>query len=192
MQSKSTVVIPRDRVGALIGPEGRSKNQIESTLNVDLNIASETGIVEIIPKSENTDPVATLRARDVITAIGRGFSPENAFLLFDDDVVFDLIDLRELLGRNESDIRRVKGRIIGEQGKTRRIIEEMSKAHVSIFGDTIGFIGEYEAISIAREAIELILKGKQHATIYRFLRDRRREVKKKQTLELWEKPVRPP
>ncbi|MFH0848090.1 MAG: KH domain-containing protein [archaeon] len=192
MQSKGTIVIPKNRVGVLIGQEGRSKNQIESTLNIDLNISSETGIVEIVPKSEKTDPVATLRARDIITAIGRGFSPENAFLLFDDDVVFDLIDLRETFDKNENDIRRMKGRIIGEQGKTRRIIEEMTRAHVSIFGDTVGFIGDYEAISIAREAVELILEGKQHATIYRFLRSKRREVKKKQTLELWEKPVRPP
>jgi rRNA processing protein Krr1/Pno1 len=34
----------------------------------------------------------------------------------------------------------------------------------------------------------MILKGKQHATVYRFLRDKRWEEKRRQTLELWEKP----
>ena len=192
MQTRITTLIPKERVGVLVGVDGETKNRIESTLNVTLQIASETGIVEITPKSESTDPVSPLRARDIVTAVGRGFSPENAFLLFDDDMVLDLIDLREIIGRNESDIKRMKGRIIGQQGKATRIIEEMSKARLSIFVDTVGFIGDYDTISIAREAVGILLEGRQHATLYRFLRSKHREMKKKETLELWERPVRPP
>ncbi len=185
-------MIPKERVGVLVGADGATKTSIETELGIDLRVSSETGVIEISPKSENSDPVAVLRGKDVVTAIGRGFSEENAFLLFDEDMIFDLIDLREVFGRNEDDIRRIKGRIIGQQGKTRRIIEEMSKARVSVFGHTIGFIGNYDAISIARATVELILDGKQHTTVYRFLREKRTEIKKKETLELWERPVRPP
>jgi len=181
-------MIPKDRVGVLIGCEGEVKKRIEQTLGVQLAISGETGVVEIAPRSENTDPISLLRAKDIATAIGRGFSPEKACLLFDEDMILDLTDLRELYGRNESDIRRVKGRIIGQEGKTRRIIEEMTRASLSIYGDTIGIIGGYEEVATAREAVGMILKGKQHATVYRFLRDRRREAKRRQMLELWEKP----
>lgn len=187
MQTRVTSTIPRDRVGVLIGSEGEVKRTIEQTLSVHLTVSSETGIVEITPGGEGTDPISLLRARDIATAIGRGFSPDKAFALFDENKVLELIDLRELCGRNESNIRRIKGRIIGQEGKTRRITEEMTKASLSIYGDTVGIIGGYEEVAIAREAIDMILGGKQHATVYRFLRDKRREVKRRETLELWEK-----
>jgi ribosomal RNA assembly protein len=189
MQIKITCIIPGERVGVLIGREGGERKRIEETLGVRLSISGETGTVEITPRDENTDPVSLLRARDIAIAIGRGFSSEKACFLFDEDMVLEFIDLRELYGKNESDIRRVKGRIIGQEGKTRRIIEEMTRANLSIYGDTIGILGGYERVATAREAIEMILRGKQHATVYRFLRDRRWEEKRRQTLELWEKPM---
>jgi len=188
MQTRLTCTIPRERVGVLVGHEGEVRKEIERALGVRLAVSSETGLVEITPESEDTNPVSLLKARDVAVAIGRGFSPEKACRIFEEDVVFELIDLRELYRRNESDIRRVKGRIIGQDGKTRRIIEEMTRANLAIYGDTIGIVGGYENVATAREAVDMILKGKQHATVYRFLRDKRWEEKRRQTLELWEKP----
>lgn len=189
MQSKITCTIPKERVGVLIGREGEVRKTIEKNLGVCLSISGESGIVEITPQDEKTDPVSFLRAKDIAMAIGRGFSPEKACLLLDEDMALEVIDLRDLYGKNESDMRRVKGRIIGQDGKTRRIIEEMTRASLSIYGDTIGILGTYERVATAREAVEMLLKGKQHATVYRFLRDRRWEEKRRQTLELWEKPM---
>jgi ribosomal RNA assembly protein len=189
MQSKITCTIPKDRVGVLIGREGEVRKTIEKNLGVCLSISGESGIVEITSQDEKTDPVSLLRAKDIAMAIGRGFSPEKACLLLDEDIALEVIDLRDLYGKNESDMRRVKGRIIGQDGKTRRIIEEMTRASLSIYGDTIGILGAYERVATAREAVEMLLKGKQHATVYRFLRDRRWEEKRRQTLELWEKPM---
>ncbi|MCW4043420.1 MAG: KH domain-containing protein, partial [Candidatus Bathyarchaeota archaeon] len=96
------------------------------------------------------------------------------------------IDLREIFGRNEDTISRIKGRVIGRGGKTRQLIEELTKADVSIYGHTISLIGDYDSISIAREATLLLLEGKQHSTVYKFLRQRRREQKIKKITELWE------
>ncbi|MBS7621647.1 hypothetical protein KEJ32_06015, partial [Candidatus Bathyarchaeota archaeon] len=68
----------------------------------------------------------------VVTAIGRGFSPEHAFkLIQDEEAVLDIIDLRIIFGKSESDIRRVKGRIIGMDGKTRRLIEELTDTNIA-------------------------------------------------------------
>ena len=182
------VKIPAERVGVLIGPEGKTKKLVEVKLAVELQIDSQSGDVTITMSEKAKDPSTPFRAKEVVTAIGRGFSPEHAFrLINDEEAILDLIDLRVAFGKSESDIKRVKGRIIGMEGKTRRIIEELTDANVAVYGHTISIIGNVDQAQIAREAIEMLVRGSLHATVYRFLNRKRRELKKKM-LELWEKP----
>jgi ribosomal RNA assembly protein len=188
METKVSTTINAERLGVLIGRDGSTKTEIERTFKARLLIQSETGAVEIYPSEGSDDPTSILRARDVVIAIARGFSPQRAMRLADDDIVLDVIDLRETFGRNERDIARLKGRVIGREGKIRRLIEEMTNAQVSVYGHTISMLGEYETVTAAREAIELLLKGKQHSTVYKLLRKIKRESKKRETLELWQKP----
>jgi ribosomal RNA assembly protein len=92
-----------------------------------------------------------------------------------------------VFGKSEADIKRVKGRIIGMNGKTRGIIEELTDANVAVYGHTVAIIGTMDQLQVAREAIEMLIKGSMHGTVYRFLHRKRRDLKKKK-LELWEKP----
>ena len=180
------IKIPRDRIGALIGPNGRIKENIEKRLSVELQIDSETGEIVITLNLTAQDPSLLFRSKEVIAAIGRGFSPESAFrLLMDDEVTLRVIDLREVVGRSPSDIKRLKGRVIGKEGKTRRLIEELTDASISVYGHTISIIGNIDEAEVARKAIQMFIKGSQHSTVYRFLHKKRRELKKKK-LELWE------
>jgi ribosomal RNA assembly protein len=181
-----TALISKDRVGALIGEEGHVKERIESSLHVTLNVNSDSGIV-VIQADPDVNPLSVLRAKDVVTAIARGFPPEKAFQLFDEDIMLDVLSLRDIFGKSESDIQRVKGRVIGREGKSRRNIEEITQAQLSVFGHTIGIIGNYDALSLAREGVEMLIKGRQHATVYEHLKNRRREIKRKEKVELWEK-----
>jgi len=136
-----------------------------------------------------TDPSMLFKAKDVITAIGRGFSPEHAFrLIRDEEAVLDILDLRAVFGKSEADIKRVKGRIIGMNGKTRMIIEELTDTNIAVYGHTVGIIGTLEQVQVAREAIEMLIKGSMHATVYRFLHRKRRQLKKKM-LEIWKEPT---
>ena len=181
--------VSRERIGVLIGPEGKTKKTIEKMLSVELQIDSETGGVTIMLAENAEDPSLLFRAKDVVTAVGRGFSPEHAFhLIRDEEAVLNIIDLRAIFGRSESDIRRVKGRIIGMNGKTRRIIEELTETDVVVYGHTVALIGNIEQVQAAREAILMLIKGSQHSVVYRFLHRKRRELKKRM-LELWEKPA---
>ena len=180
--------IPKDRVGALVGPEGHVKKGIEKAFSIELQVDSNTGDVTMTLTRDATDPSMLFRAKDVINAIGRGFSPEHAFrLLRNEDALLDIIDLRTAFGRSESDIKRVKGRIIGMNGKTRQIIEELTDTNVAVYGHTVSIIGEVEQAQVAREAIQMLVRGSMHSTVYRFLHRKRRDLKKKK-LELWEKP----
>lgn len=189
MSNPSTFVrIPRDRIGALIGPDGKVKANIERQLKVNLRIDSATGEVTITLEADAQDPSVLFRAKEVVTAIGRGFSPDRAFrLLQDEDAVLEVIDLRQTVGKSPADIQRLKGRIIGKNGKTRRIIEELTEAEISVYGHTVSIIGGFEQTNAAREAILMLIKGSQHSTVYRFLQRRRHELKKSK-LELWETP----
>jgi ribosomal RNA assembly protein len=182
------VRIPKERVGVLVGPDGQVKQRIEEKFMVDLQIESESGGVTIVLSVKANDPSLLFKAKDTVTAIGRGFSPEHAFrLLRNEDNIFDFIDLRVIFGRSESDIKRVKGRVIGANGKTRKLIEELTDASVVVYGHTIGFIGTFEQVDVARNAVQMLIDGSQHHTVYKYLQRKRSEFKK-QMLELWEKP----
>jgi len=182
-------IIPKDRVGVLVGPGGSVKASIEEKLFVDLKIDSPSGAVEIGVKPNAPDPSGALQAKDIVLAIGRGFSPERAFRLFSEDNTLDIIDLHDFFGKNEAEIRRVDGRIIGREGKTRRILEELTGTAISVSGHTVSIIGGYEAVTMAKDALEKLIRGRQHGTVYKFLRRRRQEIKKEKALGLWEGQV---
>jgi ribosomal RNA assembly protein len=188
-ETRMTAVIPKDRVGVLVGQSGTVKSTIEEKLLVDLKIDSPSGSVEIGVKPDAPDPSGALQAKDIVVAIGRGFSPERAFRLFSEDNTLDIIDLHDFFGKNESEIRRVDGRIIGREGKTRRILEELTGTAISVSGHTVSIIGGYEAVTMAKDALEKLIKGRTHGTVYKFLRRRRQEIKKEKALGLWEGQV---
>ncbi len=182
------VRIPKERVGVLVGADGRVKRHIEEKLGVKLEVESDAGGVKATLNDDVTDPSLLFKAKDVVTAIGRGFAPDQALrLIRDEEAIFDLIDLRDTFGRSESDLKRVKGRIIGMNGKTRRLIEELTSVDMVVYGYTVGLIGTFEQVNAARGAVQMLIGGSQHHTVYRFLQRKRSELKK-QMLELWEKP----
>jgi ribosomal RNA assembly protein len=184
--TKLYIKIPGERIGALVGPDGHVKAAIEKKLSVSLQVDSKSGEVQIMLSQTADDPTVLFRAREIVTAIGRGFSPDHAFrLLNDEETVLEVIDLREIVGRSQSDLKRLKGRVIGKEGKTRRIIEELSEADISVYGHTISIIGQADQAAIAQEAVRMLIRGSLHGTVYRFLHKKRRELKKKR-LELWE------
>ena len=170
------VKIPQDRIGALIGEGGETMREIERQAEVRLDIDSETGAVRVETVG---DPITALKAPDIVKAIGRGFAPEDALGLLDDDMMmFDIVDIGEA-ARNKNDFRRLKGRLIGESGRTRELMEELTGASVVIYGSTLGIIGGPEQVDAVREAAEMILDGAPHGAVYSFLERRHNEMKHK-------------
>ena len=185
MSFQHTLKIPRERIGALIGKGGRVKQQIEKRCGVEIEIDSETGDA-IISGSKPVEQIEAFRAVEVITAISRGFSPERAYHLFDDEeVVFQQMDLHDYAGKSPNALERIKGRIIGEGGKARRMIEELSGTYISVYGHTVAFIGNYGEVKRATDAIAMLAKGSMHKSVYTMLqRARRRD--KIDRMRLWE------
>ena len=168
------IKIPLDRVAVLVGPKGSVKELIEEKSTTAINIESSSGTVEIM---EAKDPIKGMRAREVVHAIARGFSPEKAMRLFDDDnLMFETIDLSNI-ARTEKDMERLKGRIIGRAGKTREVFEEITNIRLSVYGKTISIIGYPEQNAVARAGIDMLLKGSTHGPVYKFLEKKRTDLK---------------
>jgi ribosomal RNA assembly protein len=169
------VKIPQDRIGVVIGDGGETMREIESRAEVRLDIDSESGSVKV---ESVGDPVVGLKGPDIVKAIGRGFPPEDALRLLDDEVMlFDIVDIKAA-SRNDNDFTRQKGRLIGENGRTRELMEELTGASVVIYGSTLGIIGDPEQVEAVREAAEMLLEGAPHGSVYSFLERKHNEMKR--------------
>ena len=170
------VRMPKERVAVLIGQKGRAKRLIEKNTGVKIHVDSKTGDVAIHSANDASD-FGAFTARDIVKAIARGFSPDRAMSLFREDIYLELIDIRDYSGKSSKHVRRVRARIIGTDGKTRRIIEEMSEAELSIYGNTVGMIGDIYSVDIAKRATQMVLEGSEHSAVYRYLEGRRRDLR---------------
>jgi len=171
--------IPKDRIAVLIGKKGEVKDQIEKETGTKLDIDSDEG--DVFVKGE--DALGLFSTREIIKAIGRGFNPDIALLLLKQDYAFELITVTDF-GKTPQTMLRLKGRVIGAEGKSRKFIEEMTECSISVYGKTIGIIGESAHVALARRAAESLLAGSPHSNVYKWLERQRRDLKR---LELEQK-----
>ena len=180
MPNTEYLKIPKERVGVLIGKDGATKEHIENMTNIELDIESETGSITIAPTEKMEDPLSVWKARYIVKAVGRGFSPETALKLLDDETILDIINLQDFVGKSKKAVMRQKGRIIGRDGRTKEIIKEMTDVDISVYGKTVALIGDMERIQIAKEAVEMILEGVRHKSVYAFLEKKKQELRRKE------------
>lgn len=172
----TTATIPEDRIGVLIGEEGKTKRRLEEQSGCDLNIDSDTGHVDI----ESDDSVDAYFMREVVTAVGHGFNPSTASLILKKDYLLETLDVTNYA--SDGQVKRVKGRVIGTDGKTRETIEDLTETHVSVYGTTVSVIGRAEHIQAARQAVEKLLNGQSHSAVYKSL-ERHRDQMQRQRLK---------
>jgi ribosomal RNA assembly protein len=155
--------IPLERIGVLIGERGRIKREIEGCTNSRIEIEDTSVSVE----STVPDCLGEVTAKNIVQAIGRGFNPEVAMQLLKEDYTLEIIPLSDYVGAGAFE--RIKGRIIGQSGKSRRVIEELSGASVSVYGKTVGIIGSFDDVALAKDAVVMLIQGARHSSVYRML-----------------------
>ena len=104
--------------------------------------------------------------------------------LGNEDFDLALIDLEEYVGSNHNAQERIKGRIIGKEGKSRLMIEQLTETQISVYGSTIAIIGHIETLPAAREAVAMLIRGSFHKTVYNYLFAYRRQLKRDRG-EIW-------
>jgi len=184
MSFEKLIKIPKERIAVLIGKSGKVKMRIERSCNVKLDIDSETGETLISSGGDILD-IQPFKAMEIVTAIGRGFSPENAMSLLKGENTLHVIDLREFAGKSSANLERIKGRIIGERGKARKNMENLSGTYISVYGKTVSIIGNNKNLRLAVDAISSISNGSMHGTVYNKLEAANRRSKEEK-MKLWE------
>lgn len=182
---KVFVKIPQERLGAVIGEGGKVKREIERLTGTAITVDVTNGGA-IIEQQEGSSPLGLIKAQEITRAIALGFSPERAFRLADESQILLVIDLKDYI-QSESHLERVKGRLIGERGKTRKIIEETTGCYVNIGEKEVGIIGSYDEAEAARQAITMLLEGRPHSAVYKYLEREARRLRKKEMTGLWER-----
>lgn len=165
--------IPQDRIGALIGKNGEIKKQIEKKTGTKIKIDSTDGEIEVTAKEANE---RFFKAKDIVKAIGRGFSPRKALKLLEPNHSLYIIELGEVASTKKG-LAHKRGRVIGESGRARQKIEEITNAEISVFGKTIAIIGTQKEINKAKKAVEMLLSGYSHTKAFDSLNPER-EMKK--------------
>ena len=163
------VKIPKERVAVLIGKKGETKRLIEKNTRTKLTVDKEGDVVI------NGESIDVFEANSVVKAIGRGFNPVIALTLLNEENNMEIINIKDFTGKSEKKFHRIKSRLIGTNGKARKVIEKMTDTEVSIYGKTITIIGHLENVSIAKRGTEILLRGAPHGNAYKYIE---REMKK--------------
>lgn len=163
--------IPEERVGVLIGVQGKVKAEIEKHTRSKLEISKDGDVI-----ITGEDALLLFIAKEIARAIGRGFNPNSAMLLLKSDYILEIIDMKAVAGKNKNIMERLKGRVIGTGGKAREEVERLTDTYISVYGKTIGIIGEVGQAMLAREAMAMLLSGSMHKTVYQFLERKKKEI----------------
>ena len=163
------VRVPEDRIGVVIGPGGSTKRSLETRTDTRIVVTPDEGEVEITSRTEG-NPDGVMKARDIVLAIGRGFAPGRAERLLKDGTYLGILDIKHVTGKREkAALWRIRSRVIGERGRARARLEELSGCSVSVQGSTVALIGDEKQLERATRAVHLLLQGSEHSAVFHLL-----------------------
>jgi ribosomal RNA assembly protein len=118
---------------------------------------------------EVEDPIMLMRIKEVIKAFGRGFEFDEALNLLDEQYCLETINIKDFSRKSKERMIVMRGRVIGTKGKAKRLIEKQTNVKIAIYGKTVSIIGKWEDVQKAKQAIESLLQGRKHSTVFRSL-----------------------
>jgi ribosomal RNA assembly protein len=155
------ITLPEERI-KLLRKDEKWKEQLKKFSDAKVELNDEVSI-------ESEDPFQVLRLKEVFKAFGRGFDFDTALNLLDEEYFLEIIQIKEFSGKSRKRQVVLKGRVIGTKGKMKKMIEKYCDVKIAIYGKTISIIGKWNNLKKAKKAIEMILGGAMHATVYKFL-----------------------
>ena len=138
----------------------KNQKKLEERLEIKITINGNEITIDGQPEKEYI-------AEKVIEALDFGFPFSVAFLIQENDFMFEILNIKDYTKRK--DLARVRARIIGKNGKTLRALHELTKCFFEVKDNSIGIIGEPEYIRNANEAVMSLARGAKQANVYSFL-----------------------
>ncbi len=120
--------------------------------------------------SENAINISLVK--NAIMAFNRGFDPKTSLLLLDDNYDLSIMNIGDYANSQKRQIE-LMGRVIGSRGMIKKRLSMATSCYIKISGKTISIIGAYENIELAVSAVEMLLNGAKHDSVF-LLIDRRK------------------
>ena len=138
----------------------KNKRKLENKLNIKItNRGKEVRI--------NGQPEDEYLAEKVIDAINFGFPFSIAISIKEDDLEFEILNIKDHTTRK--DLERVRARLIGKGGKTLKTLNQLTKCNFELKDNQIAIIGSPELIENAQESVISIIKGAKQSNVYSHL-----------------------
>ncbi len=134
-----------------------NKKKLEKALDVKITNKGKLVFVDGEADKEFT-------ALQVMEAIKLDFPIEKALELTNEDVILQTIHIKDITKRN--DLERVRGRIIGTQGKTLKTLNNVTGCHFELSDNQVGIIGNTEDIEEAKQAVTSLIQGSKQSNVY--------------------------
>lgn len=162
--------IPKERIAVLVGVKGKTKREIERKTHTRLRIDSDEG--DVMVAAEESIDVFT--AKPIIQAIARGFNPQAALLLLDEETSLEIINLTDFSKKSKNRLRVIKARLIGSKGKAKKSIEILTHTDIEVYGKTCTILGLQEDVLLAKQAVINLLQGSKHGNVYAYIERQKR------------------
>ena len=169
MRLMQQVYIPKERVDEL-----KKRKEFVERVEKECSCSVKFGVGNYLDLVG--DAYGEYTAKNILFAFGRGFDERTALRLLEDKYYLSTIDLMQIF-KNKNRMHEIKARIIGVNGKTKRYIETVSSAHLSIYGGTVCIIGDMKAVHEAEAAIKTLINGGSHRKAYERLEAQHRSDK---------------
>jgi ribosomal RNA assembly protein len=103
----------------------------------------------------------------IIRAIDFGFDIDDAMLLLNENFVLEFVSVKGNTRRKN--LKDVRSRIIGTDGRAKRTIEKLTGAEIVISDNKIGVIVDADHLSTTVQGIESLIGGSKHGNVFSFL-----------------------
>lgn len=106
-------------------------------------------------------------AEEVIRAVDFGFRIDDALLLKNEKFNLEFIDIKGHTHRKN--LKDVRARVIGRDGKARKTIEKLTGAVIVINANDVGVIVDNIHLDSVIQAIESLIRGAKHGNVFAYL-----------------------
>jgi len=103
----------------------------------------------------------------IIRAVDFGFHIDDALLLINEDFVLEFIEVKEHTRRKN--LKEVRARLIGTEGKARKTIENLTGSVIVIHDNTVGVIVDSIHLDAVVQGIESLIQGAKHGNVFAYL-----------------------
>lgn len=134
--------------------------KLEAELDVKLKINKNE--VSIEGKAEDE-----FLAEKIIDALDFGFPIDAALLISKEEFLFEILNIKDYT--KKKDLKTIRARIIGREGKTLKTLATLTECFFEIKENSVGIIGSPESIETAQNAIISIIQGSKQANVYGYL-----------------------